>query len=284
MTEVGGPRERRVAARCASRRTRTPAHRGLARLVGAGLHRRRSPRRARPRVAAAARWGGGSPPCSAVPSTGCSTTATRTSSPSPSTTPPAAAADGAPVTVEARQGDLTELRDDDLAGASLVTASALLDVLTADELDHLVRRCVAARLPRPADPVGHRSRRAQPGRPPRPRGGRRLRRPPAAHDRRAQALLGPGAAAVAAARFRRHGHRVTTRPSPWRLDVANAAAAGAVARSAGSGPPASSGPSSRPAAGPTSTGGWPTSRRGACGSPSHARDLLARPPAAWPSR
>ena len=52
--------------------------------------------------------------------------------------PAPGSADGAAVTVETRQGDLTRLRPDDLAGASLVTASALLDILTADELDHLV--------------------------------------------------------------------------------------------------------------------------------------------------
>src|SRR5205085_5667557 len=42
------------------------------------------------------------------------------------------AADGAPVTVEARERDITRLTAADLAGASLVTASALLDMLTAD--------------------------------------------------------------------------------------------------------------------------------------------------------
>ena len=136
-------------------------------------------------------------------------------------TPPTASGDGAPVSVEARQGDLTGLRDDDLAGASLVTASALLDVLTAHEVEHFVRCCVAAGCPalltlsvtgrvvlspaHPLDPVvgaafdDHQRRTT---------GGR--------------TLLGPGAAAVASARFREHGHRVATRPSPWRLDAANA--------------------------------------------------------------
>ena len=58
-----------------------------------------------------------------------------------------AAADGSVVTVEERQGDVTRLRPDDLAGATLVTASALLDMLTADELDRLVRLCVATGCP-----------------------------------------------------------------------------------------------------------------------------------------
>src|SRR3954453_11651763 len=45
---------------------------------------------------------------------------------------PVRAADGAPVTVETRQDDITTLDADDLAGARLVTASALLDMMTAD--------------------------------------------------------------------------------------------------------------------------------------------------------
>jgi hypothetical protein len=48
--------------------------------------------------------------------------------------PPGAAADGAPVTVEARESDITRLAPANLAGAGLVVASALLDLLTADEL------------------------------------------------------------------------------------------------------------------------------------------------------
>lgn len=137
-------------------------------------------------------------------------------------TPPIVAADGAPVTVEVQHGDLTELRDDDLAGASLVTASALLDVLTSHEVDSLVRRCVTAGCPAlltlsvtgrvrlsPADPLDHLVAAAFDDHQRRTTGGR--------------THLGPGAAAFAAGRFRSHGHRVTTRPSPWRLDVATAA-------------------------------------------------------------
>ena len=44
------------------------------------------------------------------------------------------------VTVEARRSDITRLAPGDLAGASLVTASALLDILTADELAADARR------------------------------------------------------------------------------------------------------------------------------------------------
>src|SRR5690606_41047922 len=39
------------------------------------------------------------------------------------------------------------LRPDELEGASLITASALLDMLTADELERLVRSCVTAACP-----------------------------------------------------------------------------------------------------------------------------------------
>ena len=51
---------------------------------------------------------------------------------------PGPAADGAAVTVEARQSDITGLHPGDLAGATLITASALLDLLTGDELAGLV--------------------------------------------------------------------------------------------------------------------------------------------------
>src|SRR6476659_7719316 len=61
--------------------------------------------------------------------------------------PAPASADGSPVTVETRLGDLSGLDPGALAGASLVTASALLDMLTLDEIDHLVRTCVGAGCP-----------------------------------------------------------------------------------------------------------------------------------------
>ena len=53
---------------------------------------------------------------------------------------PGPAADGAAVTVEARQSDITRLQPGELAGATLITASALLDMLTRDELAGLVER------------------------------------------------------------------------------------------------------------------------------------------------
>ena len=51
------------------------------------------------------------------------------------------------VTVETRRSDITRLTPGDLAGATLVTASALLDMLTADELARLRRRLRRRELP-----------------------------------------------------------------------------------------------------------------------------------------
>jgi hypothetical protein len=124
------------------------------------------------------------------------------------------AADGAPVTVETRQRDLAGLTAADLAGAALVTASALLDMLTAAELDHIVAACaghptlltisVAGQVElTPPDPLDAAVMAAF-----------------NAHQRRSvggQALLGPDAVDAAVGAFGRHGAPVVVRPSPWRL-------------------------------------------------------------------
>jgi hypothetical protein len=130
--------------------------------------------------------------------------------------PPGPAEDGAVVTVQARQTDVTALHADDLAGASLITASALLDMLTADELARIVTASAAAGCPvlltlsvvgrvelSPADPLDARVAAAFD-----------------AHQRRTTRrgrLLGPDAVAEAAERFGRLGSDVQIRPSPWRL-------------------------------------------------------------------
>jgi trans-aconitate methyltransferase len=54
---------------------------------------------------------------------------------------------GGGVTVERRLGDVTALTATDLTGTSLVTCSALLDLLTADEVDRLAAAMAAARTP-----------------------------------------------------------------------------------------------------------------------------------------
>ena len=51
------------------------------------------------------------------------------------------------VTVETRQRDITRLTAGDLAGATLVTASALLDMLTGDEVRRVVAACAGAGCP-----------------------------------------------------------------------------------------------------------------------------------------
>src|SRR3954453_23220357 len=52
--------------------------------------------------------------------------------------PPDTAPDGAPVTMETRRRDITRMELLELAGAALITASALLDMMTAEELERLV--------------------------------------------------------------------------------------------------------------------------------------------------
>ncbi|MFB4295640.1 methyltransferase domain-containing protein [Actinomadura sp. NTSP31] len=124
-------------------------------------------------------------------------------------------ADGTPATLETREGDLTGLHAADLVGASLVTASALLDVLTAEQVDGiaaaaccpaLLTLSVAGRVRLfPSDPLDAAIGAAFD-----------------AHQRR-DGLLGPDAPAAAATAFRRRGATVATRPSPWRLGPAQAA-------------------------------------------------------------
>jgi hypothetical protein len=129
---------------------------------------------------------------------------------------PGEAADGAAVTVETRQSDITRLDPGDLADATVITASAILDLLTGEELAGLVTVCAGAGCPvlltlsvvgrvelNPPDPLdvdvasafdAHQRRTTEGGR-----------------------LLGPDAVAVAVAEFDRLGADVLVRPSPWRL-------------------------------------------------------------------
>jgi hypothetical protein len=112
-------------------------------------------------------------------------------------------------TVETRVSDIARLEPSDLAGADLVTASALLDLLTADELARILRAC--AGLPMllaltvtgrvaldPPDPLDARIGAAFND-----------------HQRR-DGLLGPDAVGRLPA-------GAVVRPSPWRLGPADAA-------------------------------------------------------------
>ena len=131
---------------------------------------------------------------------------------------PRAAADGSRVTVETRRGDVARLTPDALVGASLVTASALLDVLTREEVDALVAACVGAGCPAlltlsvagkveltPADPMDAEIADAF-----------------NAHQRR-DGLLGPDAVTVTCEAFAAHGATVRVHPSAWRLGPDEAA-------------------------------------------------------------
>lgn len=135
--------------------------------------------------------------------------------------PPWVAADGADVSVETRLGDITRLDPDQLAGAGLVTASALIDIMTADELDRFVRSCAEVGCPVlvtlsvvgrvevvPPDPLD-----------------REVEAAFNAHQQRATsagALLGPAAPEAAVEAFTGLGLDVTVRDSPWLLGPARA--------------------------------------------------------------
>ncbi|MEU4246917.1 class I SAM-dependent methyltransferase [Amycolatopsis sp. NPDC026612] len=129
---------------------------------------------------------------------------------------PATALDGSPVTAVAEQRDITALRAADLAGTSLVTASALLDLLTEAEVTALATAIVEAGCAAlfvlsvtgrvdlsPADPLDDEVTAAFNAHQRRTTGGRQL--------------LGPDAVDVAAAAFRRLGATVVRAGSAWQL-------------------------------------------------------------------
>jgi SAM-dependent methyltransferase len=132
-------------------------------------------------------------------------------------------ASGSPVTVEVRQRDVTRLTPDEASPAMLMTASALLDLVTAQELDSLVAVCAEARCPalftlsvtgrvelwppHPLDAAISAAFNAHQGR--RTVSGRRL--------------LGPDAADRVVHAFRSLGYDVLVRASPWRLGAAEQA-------------------------------------------------------------
>jgi hypothetical protein len=106
------------------------------------------------------------------------------------------------VTVETRVSDITRLTPQDLAGAGLVTASALLDLLTADELARTLQACAGIPMLLALTVVGRVTLS-----PPDPLDAR-VEAAFNAHQRRG-GRLGPDAVAAIPG--------AVVRPSPWRL-------------------------------------------------------------------
>lgn len=135
---------------------------------------------------------------------------------------PPAAGDGTAVRVSPAVTDLTGALPHALAGADLVTASALLDLVSAPWVEALAAACAERALPALlalsydgrmewTDPLP---------------GDEALRLAVNAHQRGNKGFgpaLGPSAAGAAAAAFRSHGHRVWTADSSWQLGPAQAA-------------------------------------------------------------
>lgn len=124
--------------------------------------------------------------------------------------------DGSPVQVRTQVGELAQLSAEDLRGASLVTASALLDVLSSEEVHSIATACIAAGAPvllslsvtgrsqlRPSHPLDESFQAAF-----------------NAHQRRSadgRRLLGPYAVAVARGLFLEAGWHVRPAETLWRL-------------------------------------------------------------------
>ncbi|WP_233518432.1 class I SAM-dependent methyltransferase [Streptomyces corynorhini] len=148
---------------------------------------------------------------------------------------PRTADDGSRVTAATERGDIARLTSATLAGTSLVTGSALLDLLTRDEVDALAAACAGAGCPAllalsvagrveltPAEPLDAEIAEAF-----------------NAHQRRVEhgrRLLGPDAIEAASEAFARHGMEVRVRASPWRLGAVPSlsVAEGAVSGAGGS--------------------------------------------------
>jgi hypothetical protein len=111
-------------------------------------------------------------------------------------------------TVEVRLCDIARLTAHDVAGASLVTASALLDLLTADELTRMLRACAGLPMLLALTVVGRVT--LSPAEPLDARIGAAFND----HQRR-DGRLGPDA-------VNQLRGRALVRPSPWRLDAPHA--------------------------------------------------------------
>lgn len=112
------------------------------------------------------------------------------------------------------------MSEDALAGASLITASALLDVLTLAEIEAIVRACLAARAPALFSLSVTGRVRLNPD----DAGDRVFEAAFNEHQRRADGgrrLLGPDAVETAAALFAAAGWSVRIADTPWLLDASD---------------------------------------------------------------
>lgn len=125
---------------------------------------------------------------------------------------------GRSVSVASRVGELADLRAADLSGASLVTASALLDVLTARELHAIVEACVDSGAPALLALSVTGEAHLDPWDPRDAVAGRAFN----AHQRRevdGRRLLGRYGAPIARGLFERAGWRVRVASTTWQLDA-----------------------------------------------------------------
>ncbi|WP_037307823.1 methyltransferase domain-containing protein [Amycolatopsis orientalis] len=138
------------------------------------------------------------------------------------TSRPEHALDGSEIEVVTEQRDITELRAADLAGTSLVAASALLDLLTAEEMSRLAEACVEAG----CAVLFTLSVSGRVVLSPKDKFDVEVSDAFNAHQRRVtdgRWLLGPDAVDVAFGVFERLGATVRRAPSPWRLGADQAA-------------------------------------------------------------
>jgi len=116
-------------------------------------------------------------------------------------------------TVEARRSDVGDLGE--LAGADVIVASALLDILTADELHAMLAACAGRPMLLALTVLGRVS--LTPTEPL----DRRVEAAFNDHQRRA-GLLGPDATAATVSALRGESAAIVMQPSPWRLAAAHA--------------------------------------------------------------
>jgi len=129
---------------------------------------------------------------------------------------PLDASDGSVVRIVTRAGDVTALHADDVAGADLVTASALLDLFTAREVEGIAQACVDGG----CEVLFTLTVTGDVSLSPRHELDDAIRSAFNAHQRRThrgRRLLGPDAVAHTAEAFTRRGARVVVRPSSWQL-------------------------------------------------------------------